>query len=55
VLFEQRQPLVSMGEALVFDELAKEDIAPDGTQAEGDRIKNQPEDEIFCCYFGPSF
>jgi hypothetical protein len=50
VLFEQRQPLVSMGEALVFDELAKEDIAPDGTQAEGDRIKNQPEDDVFCSY-----
>jgi hypothetical protein len=51
ILFEKRQPLVSMRKALVFDELAKEDIAPDRTQAEGDRIKNQPEDEVFCCYF----
>lgn len=42
-----------MGEPLVFDELAKEDVAPDGTQTEGDRIKNQPEDEVFCCYFKP--
>jgi hypothetical protein len=51
VLFEQRQPFIPAGQALVFDELPEEDIAPDGAQAESDWIKNQPEDDFLCCYF----
>ena len=51
VSLEQRQPFVTVGQALVFDELSKQDIAPDGAQPEGDRIKNQPEDDVFCRYF----
>jgi hypothetical protein len=55
VLLEQRQPFVPAGQAFVLHELSKEDIAPDGAQPEGDRIKNQPEDDVFCCDFGPVF
>jgi len=55
VLFEQGKPLIPVGEAFVFDEFAEEDIAPDGAQSEGDRIKDQPEDDVFCRYFGPVF
>ena len=55
VLFEKRNPLIPVGETFVFDKFAKEDIAPDGAQSEGDRIEDQPEDDIFCRYFGPVF
>ena len=55
VLFEKWHPLVSMGKSLVFDKLSEEDIAPDRAQSESDRIKNQPEYDFFCRYFGPVF
>jgi len=55
VCFEQWQPFVTVGEALVLDKFSKEDVAPDRAQPEGDRIKNQPEDDVFCCYSGPVF
>jgi len=55
VLFEKRNPFVLVGKSLMFDEFAKEDIAPDGAQSESNRIKNQPEDDVFCRYFGPVF
>ena len=55
MLSEQRQPLTPVRQALVFDELPKEDIAPDRAQPEGDRIKNQPENDFVCCYFWPVF
>jgi hypothetical protein len=55
VLFEKWQPLIPVGEPFVFHKLAKKDIAPDGTQSEGDWIENQPEDDVFCRYCGPVF
>ena len=55
VLFEKWHPLVSMGKSLVFDKLSEEDIAPDRAQSESDGIKNQPEYDVFCCYFRPVF
>jgi hypothetical protein len=55
VLFEERKPLIAMRQAFVFDKLSKENIAPDGAQSEGNRIKNQPEDDLFCFYLGPVF
>jgi hypothetical protein len=54
VLLEEWQPFIAVGEALMFDKLAEEDIAADGTQSKGDRIENQPEDDFFC-YFDLSF
>ena len=39
----------------MFDKFSKEDVASDGAQSEGNRIKNQPEDDVFCRYFGPVF
>jgi hypothetical protein len=39
----------------VLDELPEEDIAPDRAQPKGDRIQNQPEDDIFRCYFNLTF
>ncbi len=39
----------------MFDKLSKENIAPDGAQSEGDWIKDQPEDDLFCFYLGPIF
>ncbi len=55
MLFEERKPFVTIRETFVFDKLPKENIAPDGAQSEGDRIKNQPEDDLFCFYLGPVF
>lgn len=55
MLFEERNPFIAMRKAFVFDKLSKENIAPDGAQSEGDRIKNQPEDDLLCFYFGPIF
>lgn len=55
VLFEKWQPLIPMREPFVFNKFTKEDVAPNGAQSESDRIKNQPEDNVFCCYFGPFF
>ena len=55
MLLEERKPFVAMREALVFDKLSKENIAPNGAQSERDRIKNQPEDDLFCFYLGPVF
>lgn len=55
MLFKEWQPLIPVGESFVLDEFAKEDVAPDGAQSESDRIKNQPEDDVFCRYFGPVF
>ena len=40
VLFEKRKPLVPVGETFVFDEFAKEDVAPNRAQSEGNRIKD---------------
>jgi hypothetical protein len=51
MLFEQRQPFVPAGQALVHDEFSEEDISPYRAQAEGDWIKYQPEDDVFGCYF----
>ena len=55
MLFDERQPLIALGQALVFNKLSKEDVASDGAQSEGDRVKNQPEYDFFCLYFGPAF
>ncbi|MGD8402070.1 MAG: hypothetical protein PVJ21_00300 [Anaerolineales bacterium] len=55
MLFEKRNPFIAVGKPLMFDEFAKEDVTPDGAQSERDRIKNQPEDDVFCRYFGPVF
>jgi hypothetical protein len=55
VLFEERKPFIAMRKAFVFDKLSKENIAPDGAQSEGDWIKDQPEDDLFCFYLGPIF
>ena len=55
VLPEQRQPFIPVGQAFVLHKFPEEDIAPDGAQPEGDRIKNQPEYDVFCCYFDLSF
>lgn len=46
MLFEQRQPFVPVGETLVLNELAKEDIAPDRAQAERNWVQDQPEDKV---------
>jgi hypothetical protein len=55
MLLEKRKPFIAMRETFVFDKLSKENIAPDGTQPECDRIKYQPEDDLFCFYLGPAF
>ena len=55
VLLEKRKPFIAMRKAFVFDQLSKENIAPDGAQSEGDRVKNQPKDDLFCFYLGPVF
>jgi hypothetical protein len=55
MLFEKRNPFIAMRQAFVFDKPSKENIAPDGAQSEGNWIKNQPEDDLFCFYFGPVF
>ena len=54
MLFEEWKPFITMRKAFVFDKLSKENIPPDGAQTEGDRIKNQPEDDLFCFYLGPT-
>ena len=51
MLLDERQPFVSVGQALVLDEFAKENVAPDRPQPEGDRVEDQPEDDVFRCYF----
>jgi len=50
VLPKQGQPLIPVGQAFVLHKLPKKDIAPDRTQPKGDRIKDQPEDDIFSLY-----
>ena len=55
MLLEERQPFIAMRQAFVLGKLSEENIAPDGTQSEGDRIKKQPEDDLFCFYLGPVF
>ena len=55
MLFEERQPFIAMRQAFVLGKLSEENIAPDGAQSEGDRIKKQPEDDLFCFYLGPVF
>ena len=55
MLFEERKPFTTMRQAFVFDKPSKENIAPDGAQSEGNWIKNQPEDDLFCFYLGPVF
>jgi len=40
MLFEKGNPLIPVGETFMFDKFAKEDVAPNGAQPEGDRIKD---------------
>ena len=55
VLLENWYPFTLVGKSFVFDKFTKKDIPPNGAQTEGDRIENQPEDNVFCCYCGPVF
>jgi hypothetical protein len=55
VLLEKRDPLVAVGQTLVFYELPEEDVAPDRAQPEGDRIQDEPEDDVFSGYGNLSF
>jgi hypothetical protein len=40
VMLDEWQPLIPVGQAFMFDEFAKENIAPDGSQPEGDRVED---------------
>ena len=53
--FDQWQDFIPAGQTLVFHKLFEEDIATDGTQAKGDWIKDQPEEDVFCGYCEPVF
>jgi hypothetical protein len=55
MLFEEWNPFIAMRQAFVLDKLSKENIAPNGSQSEGDWIKNKPEDDLFRFYLGPVF
>jgi hypothetical protein len=47
MLLEQRDPLIAVGQALVFHKLPEEDIAPNRAKTKSDRIENEPEDDVF--------
>jgi len=55
VFFKDRYPLITVGKPLMFYPFAKEDVSPDRAQSKGDRVKDQPEDDVFRRYFGPVF
>jgi len=54
VSFDERQQFIPVGQPLVFDELLEQDIAPDRTQPKGDRVEDQPEDDVFGGYGAPA-
>jgi hypothetical protein len=50
VLLDERQPFVPVGQALMFYEFPEEDIPANRTQPEGDRIEDQPKNDVLCRY-----
>ena len=55
MLFDERQHFIPMGQALVVHKLFEKDITPNRAQPKGDRIENEPEDDVFCGYRWPAF